>query len=206
VLDRLSQAIARKRPEAVAAKGDNWLGRNVNLAAALAVLAVTTVLSIAVPGLAKIPVSLTVTTAPMWKAGVDWLTINFFDAIEVARTALLLYFLNPLRMLFESLPWLGLTLLVALLGWRLGGLWLAAVVAVLAAFCAATDSLRCRPCRRSTPAEPRRCWRPRSGFPSGSASAERPHVEYRDAGHRHAADHSSFCFIIPVVMLFPWAT
>lgn len=138
VLDRLSQAIARKRPEAVATKGDNWLGRNVNLAAALAVLAVTTLLSIAVPALADIPKSLTITTAPMWKAGVDWLTVNFFDAIEIVRTALLLYFLNPLRVLFESLPWLGLTLLVALLGWRLGGLWLAAVVAVLAAFCAAT--------------------------------------------------------------------
>ena len=138
VLDRLSQAVARKRPEAVAKAGAGWVARNTNLTLALAALAATTLLSIAVPALAKIPVSLTVTTAPMWKAGVDWLTINFFDAIEVVRTALLLYFLNPLRVLFESLPWLGLTLLVALIGWRLGGLWLAAIVAVLSAFCAAT--------------------------------------------------------------------
>ncbi len=138
VLDRLSQAIARKRPEAVSGTGAGWLARNANLAIALAVLAITTLLSIAVPALAKIPPSLTVTTAPMWKTGIDWLTVNFFDAIEVVRTALLLYFLNPLRVLFESLPWLGLTLLVALLGWRLGGLWLAATVAILSAFCAAT--------------------------------------------------------------------
>ena len=138
VLDRLSQAIARKRPEAVSGTGAGWLARNANLAIALAVLAATTLLSIAVPALAKIPASLTVTTAPVWKAGVDWLTVNFFDVIEVVRTALLLYFLNPLRALFEGLPWLGLTLLVALLGWRLGGLWLAATVAILSAFCAAT--------------------------------------------------------------------
>jgi glycine betaine/proline transport system permease protein len=138
VLDRLSQAIARKRPEAVAKVGAGWMARNTNLAAALAVLVVTTLLSIAVPALANIPESLTVTTAPIWKAGVDWMTVNFFDAIEVVRTALLLYFLNPLRALFEGMPWLGLTLLVALAGWRLGGPWLAAVVAVLAAFCAAT--------------------------------------------------------------------
>ena len=65
VLDRLSQAIACKRPEAVSGTGAGWLAQNANLAIAIAVLAATTLLSIAIPALAKIPASLTVTTAPM---------------------------------------------------------------------------------------------------------------------------------------------
>lgn len=137
VLDRLSQAIAQKRPEAGSISA-NWFVRNSNVSLALGLLAVTTVLSPVMPALAQFPDALTVTTAPWWKAAVDWMTVNFFDAIEVVRVGLLLYFLNPLRAIFESIPWLGLTLLVALLGWRLGGKWLALGVALLAAFCAAT--------------------------------------------------------------------
>ena len=136
VLDRLSQAMARKRPEAVVAMG--FWGRHTNFVLAIGVLVVTTLLSIVFPALNKLPDSLTFTTAPYWKAGVDWITINFFDTIEAMRVFVLLNFLNPLRAGFEALPWFGVLLVLTAVGWRLGGWGLALVVAVLTGFCATT--------------------------------------------------------------------
>lgn len=135
VLDRLSQAIAHQRPDQVAAMG--IMARHRNLLLAGAALAVTTGLGLVVPAFNKLPDALTFTTAPYWKMGVDWLTRNFFDAIETMRVFVLLNLLNPLRAGFEALPWFGVLLIVTALGWRLGGWGLAAVVAVLTAFCAA---------------------------------------------------------------------
>ena len=136
VLDRLSQAMAHKRPEAVDARGF-WL-RHTNLVLAIGVLIVTTALSLVFPALNNLPDSLTFTTAPYWKAGVDWITVNFFDTIETMRVFVLLNLLNPLRAGFEALPWFGLLLILTALGWRLGGWGLALVVAALTGFCATT--------------------------------------------------------------------
>ena len=136
VLDRLSQAMAHKRPEAVIAVG--FWGRHTNAILAIGVLVGSTLLSIVFPALNKLPDSLTFTTAPYWKAGVDWITINFFDAIEAMRVFVLLNFLNPLRAGFEALPWFGVLLILTAMGWRLGGWGLALVVAVLTGFCATT--------------------------------------------------------------------
>ncbi|MGH6907420.1 MAG: ABC transporter permease, partial [Aestuariivirga sp.] len=136
VLDRLSQAIARKRPDAIPA--NSLVSRHGNLLLAVMVLAATTALGTLVPGLNRLPPSLTVTTAPYWKTGVDWITLNYFDAIEAMRVFVLLNLLNPLRSAFEALPWFGVMLVLTALGWRLGGWGLALVVAVLTAFCAVT--------------------------------------------------------------------
>ena len=136
VLDRLSQAIALKRPEAADAR--KFWARHTNFILAIAVLLVTTALSLVFPALHTLPDSLTFTTAPYWKAGVDWITINFFDAIEAGRVFVLLNFLNPLRAVFEALPWFGVVLVLTALGWRLGGWGLALVIALLTAFCATT--------------------------------------------------------------------
>ncbi len=136
VLDRLSQAMAHKRPEAVIAAG--FWGRHSNTVLAIGMLLGSTVLSIAFPAMNKLPDSLTFTTAPYWKAGVDWITINFFDTIETMRVFVLLNFLNPLRASFEALPWFGILLVLTAVGWRLGGWGLALVIAVLTGFCATT--------------------------------------------------------------------
>ena len=136
VLDRLSQAMARQRPDAAAGRGP-W-PRHGNLLLAVGLLAGTTLLSLLVPALNRLPPSATLTTAPYWKLAVDWITLNWFDAIEAARVFVLLNFLNPLRALFEALPWSGVLVVLAAIGWRLGGPGLAAVVAGLTLFCAVT--------------------------------------------------------------------
>lgn len=200
VLDRLSQAMARKRPEAVIAVG--FWGRHTNVILAIGVLVGSTLLSIVFPALNKLPDSLTFTTAPYWKAGVDWITINFFDAIEAMRVFVLLNFLNPLRAGFEALPWFGVLLVLTAVGWRLGGWGLALVVAVLIGFCATTG-----------------LWVPAMqtlylcGFSALVASALGiPIGLWCARSDRVSAIVTpiidtlqtipSFCFIIPVVMLF----
>ena len=136
VLDRLSQAMAHKRPADHMSEG-LWQ-RHGNLIIAVAMLAGTTLLALTVPALNKLPAALTVTTAPWWKAGVDWMTLNLFDYIEVVRVFALLHFLNPMRAAFESLPWFGVLLVVVAVGWRIGGRGLALVVGLLSFFAAAT--------------------------------------------------------------------
>ncbi len=98
VLDRLSQAAAKQRPHHAFEEPHFWQ-RHPMLTLALAVLVTTTLLGLVVPAFASVPAAITVSTAPWWKAAVDWMNVNFFDAIEAFRTALLLYMLNPTRAL-----------------------------------------------------------------------------------------------------------
>ena len=134
-LDQLSQAAAQQRPTH-RIEGALWQ-RHPYLISALAALAATTLIGAGWPALYKIPSSITISTAPIWKSAVDWINLNFFDAIEVMRTFLLLHFLNPARAFLDSMPWLAATGLLALAGWRLGGARLALLAASLTFFCAA---------------------------------------------------------------------
>ncbi|WP_409561290.1 ABC transporter permease [Hyphomicrobium sp. MC8b] len=137
VLDRLSQAAARQRP-AMHVQDQNFIQRNPMLTLAVAILAVTTILSVYVPAFAAVPAAIKVSTAPYWKAAVDWINIHFFDAIEAFRTFLLLYILNPIRDFLVDFPWFGMVLLVGLAGYRLSGMRLAVLVVLMTSFCAVT--------------------------------------------------------------------
>src|SRR5215218_597838 len=137
-LDRLSQAFANRGSNLTARGGASLPVRHAHLMLAATVLVGTTLLSFVVPGFAKVPASFTLSTAPYWKAGVDWITQNYFDAIEAFRVGLLMYVLNPVRAFLEGFPWPGAVLLLGLAGLRLGGWRLAALVATLTLFCAAT--------------------------------------------------------------------
>ena len=133
ILDRLSQAAARSQPGGATARSLRG-----NLAIAAVLLAVTTAAGVVFPALNVLPKAATLTSAPYWKAAVDWIVMNWFDTIEAFRVFLLLNFLNPLRSLFEALPWSGVLVVIVALGWRLGGLGLAALVGTLTLICAAT--------------------------------------------------------------------
>ena len=201
VLDRLSQAAARQRPAPHIDNAPFWL-RNPYISMAIAVLLVTTLVSTFVPALAAVPKQITISTAPWWKAGVDWLTVNYFDAIESFRTALLIHILNPVRSFLEGFPWLGAVLLIGLAGYRLGGLRLAAVVVPMTLFCAVTGLWE------KTMATLYLCGvaaflAALFGIPIGFLASRSDRVE----GAVNTVIDTlqtlpSFCFIIPVVMLF----
>jgi len=81
---------------------------------------------------------LQVSSGTFWSEVVGWINVNFFDALEAFKNALLLNLLIPFKRLLLGLPWVGVVLLLALAGWRLGGLRLAALAAGLALLIAAT--------------------------------------------------------------------
>jgi glycine betaine/proline transport system permease protein len=132
VLDRLSQAYARRQPEH--AQGiEGGLKRHAHLLMFAGILAATAALSFVVPGVGVPLKAMTVTTAPLWDAAVKWMTINLFDALEVFRDGLTVHVLIPLRNVFQWLPWAMVVPLVGLLGLRLGGMRLALVVMAMIA-------------------------------------------------------------------------
>ncbi|RVD73708.1 MAG: ABC transporter permease subunit [Mesorhizobium sp.] len=203
-LDRLSQAIAHNQAmgQTHRAAGLNFWRRYPNLTWAVAILVVTTLLSLLVPSFAAVPKAITFTTAPLWKAAVNWVTINFFDTIEAFRVALILNVLNPVRAFCEGFPWLGAVFLLGLAGYQLGGSRLAALVAGLTAFCAVTGLWE------KTMATVYLCGISAFiscliGIPIGFAAARSERFEKIVTPIIDTLQVlPSFCFIIPVVMLF----
>lgn len=133
-LDRLGGAYASRRPRPYR-PGPMWQ-RHPQVALALGLLCVTWLLALWQPALAKVPESITLTTAPMWKMLVDWITLHFFDVIEAVRTWLLLNLLNPTKQFMNALPWTAVVAMVSLAGLQLGGVRLALLVGLLTLACA----------------------------------------------------------------------
>lgn len=203
-LDRLSQAIARNHAQGHVYQevSPSFWRRYPNLTLAIAILAATTLLGLFFPALAAVPKAMTLTTAPLWKAAVSWITINFFDTIEAFRVALILNVLNPVRAFCEGFPWLGAVFLLGLAGYQLGGLRLAALVAALTVFCAVTGLWE------KTMATVYLCGISAFiacliGIPIGLMAARSDRVEKIVTPVIDTLQVlPSFCFIIPVVMLF----
>jgi glycine betaine/proline transport system permease protein len=203
-LDRLSQAMARRQAEGhVHHVGPRaFWQRHPNLTLAVAILVATTLASLFIPAFADVPKAITFTTAPAWKAAVNWITVNFFDVIEAFRVALILYVLNPLRAFCEGFPWLGAVFLLGLAGYQLGGARLALLIAALTAFCAVTGLWE------KTMATVYLCGISALiacliGIPLGLMASRSDRFERIIAPIIDTLQVlPSFCFIIPVVMLF----
>jgi glycine betaine/proline transport system permease protein len=136
-LDRLSQAFARKRPEPVV-EGSTLLARHPYLIAALAMLAIGSLAGIALPGVQTFPEALRVSTGPFWSNLMEWINVNYFDALEAAKTAVVSGVLLPVKRFLLALPWLGVVAVLAALGYWLGGPRLAALTGGLSLLVAVT--------------------------------------------------------------------
>jgi glycine betaine/proline transport system permease protein len=201
LLDRLSQAAARQRPSAYAEPRPFWQA-HPHLSLALAILAITTALSVWVPAFAKVPPAIEISTAPAWKAGVDWITVHFFDAIEAFRVTLLRYVLNPVRAFCEHFPWAGAVGLLFLAAYQLSGIRLAVLIAVLAAFCAAVGLWE-KTMATVYLAGVSATIAALLGIPLGLLAARSDRFEGFIVPIIDTLQTiPSFCFIIPVVMLF----
>ena len=134
MLDRLSQAMAAKEPEHQP-EGPFWR-RHPGMTAAAAILAGSILLAALLPAAHTFPRQYALTTAPLWDAIVDYITLEFFDALSLFRDSLLIHVLIPVRGAFQSLPWVAVLALVLPLGARLGGLRLALTVSGFVLFVA----------------------------------------------------------------------
>ncbi len=120
VLDRLSQAWAKLAPSHVEQE-QVWWRRHWALLAVIGTLVVLSLLSFLFPTVAKLPKSMTVTTAPFWDHGIRWMSKNLFDYLEFLRDDFTIYVLIPVRNFFLWLPWPLLMALVGYAAWRIGG-------------------------------------------------------------------------------------
>jgi glycine betaine/proline transport system permease protein len=138
-LDRLSQAYAVKVGEPAAGRtGGGFLARHRYTLAAVVIVVAAALAGLAVPGVQRYPQALQASVGGVFSELIRWINVNFFDAIEAFKNAVLLNVLVPLKRLLGGLPWLGVTALLAFAGWRLGGLRLALLVGTLAFLIAAT--------------------------------------------------------------------
>ena len=117
-LDRLSQALAAKEPAHTEAT-TLW-GRHPYLIVAAGVVVLSIVAMWLAPWAAKLPKSMTITTAPFWDAIVDYVATNFFDALALLRDNLLREVLIPLKRAFGWIPWVVYLAAVGAIGWALG--------------------------------------------------------------------------------------
>ena len=129
-LDRVSQALAHERPQA--------LPRHVYLKAGLATIALAAVLALILPAAQTYPAGAQLSTGTFWGEVVKWININYFDTLEAIKNALLINLLIPFKRFLIALPWAGVALLLAFCGWRLGGWRLAALSGGLVVAIAAT--------------------------------------------------------------------
>ena len=192
-LDRVSQAMAQR--EGLAAP---W-----GLAAAvLLVLAAGWLAGNLVPALARWPEAWTLSTAPWWGELVAWINVNYFDTLEAVKNAVVLNFMVPVRRLLVAQPWPWVVLLLAILGYRLGGARLALLCLALPLFIVANGQ-----------------W-PNAmltvyltavsvviaaliGIPLGIAAATRPRLwRVVQAAIDTLQTLPSFVYLIPAVMLF----
>ncbi len=134
ILDRLSQAWARKEPERM--REGPFHVRHPFIAAGAVVVVVSYILAALVPALQLWPKSLSITTAPLWDALVDYLIVYAFDYLELIKDTLLIHVLIPMRDLYLMLPWSALLVFAVTLGWYYGGWQVAGIQALFALYLA----------------------------------------------------------------------
>ena len=130
-LDRISHGAAMRRPTHDTVASRSIVRRHPLMALALGFVVASICLSPFVPALHSYPESLTISTGQGWNDFIEWLNMNFYQEIGGLRDFFIIYLLKPVKLFFIKLPWIGVVLLMAALGYALGGIRLAALVAVL---------------------------------------------------------------------------
>ena len=133
-LDRFSQAAALKQPVHVT-HGNFWK-RHPYFSYVLILCGATLLLSFITPYATRFPQELTISTSVFWDALVDYITLHFYGPLAIFRDTFLVYFLLPVRSAITSIPWIAIVVLVACLGWRMGGWRLALSVVCFVLFIA----------------------------------------------------------------------
>lgn len=94
-------------------------------------LLITTGLSMIEPRLARYPEAWTLSTGSVADSIVEWINVNLFWLMDGFKSALLIYFLIPVKTFMVSVPWTVGVMFVALLGYLVGGWQRALLVGLL---------------------------------------------------------------------------
>ena len=135
-LDRVSQAFANRNQSVVIV--GNFAQRHPRSVIGIAVILITLVLGLFIPGVQTFPDHLTITTGPFWSDTMKWININFFDTFEAIKITLLQWLLLPVKKFFVGIPWAWGIAVSGLIAWRVGGWKLGVMATLMMAFIAAS--------------------------------------------------------------------
>lgn len=202
-LDRLSHAfVYRQKQPLHLEQGMSFLARHATAVGFFALVVASLLIAALDPAIAKYPQSMVLDTGPFWDGLVEFINVHLYDYLDAFKAFLLIYVLVPLKRFLVDAPWLGVIVVLAVAGLRLGGLRLAITVSLMAAFIALTGNwekamISVYLCGLSVVIASL------IGIPIGILSA-------RHDGFRRVAQTTidtlqtlpSFVYLIPVVMLF----
>jgi glycine betaine/proline transport system permease protein len=137
-LDRLSQAFSVNRVRAHPDPKQAFHKRYPKFSTVAAIVVVTTLAGIYIPAFQAYPEKLVLTTGTFWNSVIEWINVNFFDAIEAVKTVLFNFLLLPVKRFFGGIPWLWGIFAVALAAGRVGGWRLGLMAGAMTAFIAAS--------------------------------------------------------------------
>ncbi len=224
-LDRISQAYAQRALEAHRreTRCQVWLMRLIGhvkrasnkphkphpapiavaapIAVGVVVIAVW-VAALVIEPLRHYPESWTLSTGVFWDDLVKWLNVNFFDAFEAIKTAILLNFMIPVKRFLLAQPWIFVVFCVTVAAFSIAGRRRAIIAGLFALTIAFTG-----------------LWQPAMvsvyltgvsvllavamGVPIGIASGTRPRLwRFVEVVIDTLQTLPSFVYLIPVVMLF----
>ena len=120
MLDRISYTIAMQRL-VHAAGHQSWVRRHRLVLSCAAILAVTSLLSLIFPAIHRWPEAWTVELGRFGNDAVRWIGTTYDAQLSGLRDVVIGQVLKPTKTFFLSTPWTSFTLVVALIGWLLGG-------------------------------------------------------------------------------------
>ncbi|MCI5076906.1 ABC transporter permease subunit [Oricola sp.] len=127
-LDRLSYAIATKRP-AHTATDQPWIARHALPLGCAAILAVAILISVFVPAMHQWPDELVISLGRFGNGAVQWIGATFDTQIDAVRDTAIVYLLKPVKIFFLTVPWASFVIVIGALGWILGG-WRLAMLGI----------------------------------------------------------------------------
>ena len=200
VLDRLSRAVALRRP--VHGGQKTALRRHPVLAASLATLVTGLVLAQLVPALRSFPEGLTVSSGRVLTDFLGWINITFQTPIGMVRDGFIRLLFRPVKETLVAMPWLGFVVIVALLALRVRGAGFALACVAMLGFIAISGYWNMAMISLYLVAVST-VIAVLIGFPVGLLAARSPRL---DRGVTLAIDTlqtlPTFVYLIPVVMLF----
>ncbi len=134
-LDRISQSYA-VLPPSTAQKivSSNWLLKWPMASFVLIVVVLAGALGSVVSAFQSYPQAGQLSTAPFWDSLIQWININFYDALEAIKVFLLQKGMLPFKRFLLALPWWCWLVSLTYLAWKLGRWRLAGVVGGLTTF------------------------------------------------------------------------
>ena len=138
MLDRVSKAIALRRPSHIDTSRQTLWQKHPLILAAVGFAVAVIVVGQGVPALFDYPEAVTVSMGSFWNDLITWIGDTYYSQIKALRDSTITYVMRPVKEFLLDVPWIGFIAVVAALSYGVGGRGLALMSALLLGFIAVT--------------------------------------------------------------------